>query len=347
MNDLSIDLFLSLVCDTMSAHCAALFMPTGNSFALVSAATSGNPNPIAASLEPGKGIVGWILRNQRPLIVNTLDTANRSYLGYYDMDAERRITAFLGVPIQNGGVLCVDAIGGQRSFTTTDQRTLSQAAAVITAQLKESEISKSQGRSNEYLEALASLQSLALEHTGWRHYLQSFLTILHETTAYDYVALAMLPEDSNTYIVEGETEELIIPKSKSLNLAIGSGLAGYVLNEGLPVFVEGTEGTPTSPLFGKIAGIPQFQGVICLPVRHSGTVCGVLIFASKKRCTISPAMKTLTTAAAAIIGSHLEILFLRHRVQAFLAQQTAGKKSPEPSKEATEDEAQNSSEQNS
>jgi len=318
MSDVSSsELLLSLICDCLGVHGVVLFTPAGDVCELEAASCTGKPTPIRCSIAPGKGLVGWILRNHQPLILNSFD-ATHSLLGYYDMAVERNITAFMGVPLAGGGALCMDSTDDRRSFTPRDQQLLQQFAAVAEAQIRLLRDYGTQTSVSECFEAAAKLQALAAKTPGWRRYLKEFLAILREASGLDYAALAMIPEGALNYSIEDETEPLLLANGASPSLPLGSGLAGWTFSEGLPVFAEGIDGTATSPLFGKLPEVPPFQSVICLPVVHSHTVCGVLVLAGEKGRPFPQALRTLVQMAAALLGDHLEALYLRHRIQSML-----------------------------
>ncbi len=311
------NLLLPLVCDALGVHSALLFLPDPDEDGayVAAAACVGNPAPIQATVAPGKGLVGWILRNKQPLILNTFD-ARLSSLGYYDTEMEETITSFMGVPLADGGVLCVDSTSG-RTFTLGDQQFLLRAAALVSAQAA----TTSEGMANvairHYFDALDKIQQLREEPLQWRTYLRKMLAILVDVTGFDYAALAMIPEEASSYVIEDETSPLMKTPDAPRALPLGSGLVGWVFNEELPVFADGIEGA-TAPLFGKHSQPLHFNCAICLPVTHSRTVCGVLILASQYAQSIPEGLRTFVRMATRELGTHLESLYLRHRVQSML-----------------------------
>lgn len=310
------DRLLSVVCDTLGVHSALLFLPDEDGAYVAAAACTAKPSPIQASIAPGRGLVGWILRNRQPLILNSFD-ARLSTLGYYEYEMEESITAFMGVPLTNGGVLCVDATADDRNFSTRDQQLLQRFASLVEDQSEKLDEEQNNASIRRYFETIEKIQTLREESLPWRGYLQQMLKLLLESTDYDYAALAMRPEDAQFFVIEAESEPFLLAEDAPETFPLGSGLVGWVFTEELPIFADGIE-TGAGPLFGKLPQDPMFKRAICLPVVHSRTVCGALILASQEAQPIPDGLRSFATMAARELGSYLETLYLRHRVQSML-----------------------------
>ena len=105
---------LALVASVFDAYSVVLFQPedeTGKSEARLTAFFSlGDEIARGARIPPGKGLVGWILRNKAPLLVDSIDQ-NQAFLGYYQEQSEPDIRSFMGCPVPGGGALCIDSVG--------------------------------------------------------------------------------------------------------------------------------------------------------------------------------------------------------------------------------------------
>lgn len=309
------DQLLSLACETLGVHSALLFRNDDEGAVLISAACMGAPTPVPVTIAPGKGLVGWILRNRQPLILNNFD-ADHSSLGYYEDSDEEQIAAFMGLPLPSGGVLCVDALPG-RTFEVRDQQQLQRFAELAESM---DQLMRNKGSETEvhtFFDALASLRQLHEDAPPWSTYLRNLLAVLARATGFDYVMLAMLPENAREYIIEAESSPLLCAQGGSAKLPLENGLVGWVFEEGRPYFGDGQR-SAVAPLFGKIPQDPGFQCVICVPVMHSRNVCGTLAFAGLQRRTFSDDLQTFVNLAASELGQHIETLYLRHRLLALL-----------------------------
>lgn len=318
MSTFDTDTLLQLARDALAAHCAVLFLPEPDGrFVLAASACEGSPATVPAAVAPGKGLVGWILRNRQPLVVNNFDPLH-SRLGYYEEKEEGNIAAFMGFPLPGGGALCVDCLE-PREFNRREQRVLQRLALLLNAGEETTEKQREVGDAAHYFEQMEPLCEISARRPHWKAYLASFLQLTAETTGFDYVCFASLPEGSSLYTIEGESAPLLLEGETPARLPLSSGVVGWVFrNEGLPFYAEGLDGSPAAPLFGKSAAVPDFQSAVCLPVTMNQATCGVLCFAGLEPRSMPEEMRAFVRIAARSLGRHLELLYLRHRVQTLL-----------------------------
>ncbi len=140
-----------------------------------------------------------------------------------------------------------------------------------------------------------------------------------ESTEFEYVAFATAQEGGSTYTVEGENTPLLITEDGMPELPLTSGgLVSWVFRNEVPVHAEGADGSPSTPLFGKLPGVPNFQSVMCLPVHLNKVTCGVLCFAGLTPRSLSQNLRTFTKIAVTYLAQYLEMLYLRHRLKSLL-----------------------------
>lgn len=309
---------LALVRTTFDAHSAVLFLPNESGQCTVALSSSdGEPLVQEVSIAPGKGLVGWILRQRQPVIVNNLDMRH-TFLGYYNTEEEEAISAFMGCYIPEGGALCIDSIK-PRSFTEADQLLLHRFARHIARQVHSAGLASDAEELRRYFSKIEELVDLGERNPGWKEYLSSFLKILAEGSNFDYVAFASATEGASTYTLEGENTPLLISGSDLPEFSLsGGGLVSWVFRNEVPVHAEGTESSPTTPLFGKIPDMPQFQSVICLPIQMNKITCGVLCLACQDPRELPSNIRSFTRMAAIQLAQYLERLFMRHRIKSLL-----------------------------
>lgn len=315
------DNILDLIRSVFQVHNVALFLPTedGN-YTLVSASTECEPYTEEFIIPPGKGLVGWVLRHQQPLILNNFDQ-RQGYLGYYSSNDEKLITSFMGCHLPGGGALCIDSITNH-VFTEVDQQLLYRFAKLVVRQINTMGNANNNQKLRRYYDGLEQLFKLH-EQTNWKEFLSLFLAIVTETTDSDYSVFVSSVEGASTYFVEGESSPLVIPNKKPLPefSLVNGGLLGWVFRNEVPIYAEGTDGSST-PLFGKVSYIPEFQSIICLPVSINKITCGVLCLAS---CTARPLpqdMRIFTKMATVSLAQYLNIVALKYRLNRLLPDAT-------------------------
>ena len=309
---------LALVRTTFDAHSAVLFLPdqSGN-YTVALSSTDNEPSVQEVTIAPGKGLVGWILRHKQPVIVNNLDMRH-TFLGYYDENDEGAISAFMGCHIPEGGALCVDSVR-PRAYTEEDQLLLHRFARHLARQVHSAGLACDAEDLRRYFTRLEQLSELSAQNPHWRDYLGAFLRLMAESTEFEYVAFATAQEGGSTYTVEGENTPLLITEDGMPELPLTSGgLVSWVFRNEVPVHAEGADGSPSTPLFGKLPGVPNFQSVMCLPVHLNKVTCGVLCFAGLSPRSLSQNLRTFTKIAVTYLAQYLEMLYLRHRLKSLL-----------------------------
>lgn len=252
------DSLLELVRTTFDAHSAVLFLPdrAGN-YEVALASTESAPFVREARIAPGRGLVGWILRHRQSVIVNDLERHSR--LGYYAEDEEEAIVAFMGCHLPRGGALCIDSVR-PRAYTEDDQALLLRFARHIARQAHSEVLADDAEDLRRYLSRLERLADLGMRRPHWNEYLSGFLSLVAESSGFDYVAFATSSEGASTYTVEGESAPLLVREgiAPEIPLATG-GLVGWVFRNEAPVHAEGGEASPAAPLYGKSPETPLFQ----------------------------------------------------------------------------------------
>jgi transcriptional regulator with GAF, ATPase, and Fis domain len=270
----------------------------------------------AASVFPGKGLVGWILRNRAPVRVDSLE-ANQ--IGYYQEGFEPDIRSFMGCPIPGGGALCVDS-PRQNAFAADGEKRL-HLFAVLFAQLQELASRNLQERTLAvYFDALSRLAEMRTSYTGWNAYLGRFLPLLAESAGFSYAAFASLAKDNSRYVVEGEHPAFLTQQGKPAELPVNAGIVGWVLRNGEEVVHEGGESGAGTLLFGKNSRVPEFACSLCLPVSVGKAVCGALCLAGTEPRAFTKELRDFVLLVADDLARLLDSIDLRYRIRALLPQ---------------------------
>lgn len=309
---------LSIVCSVFDAYSVVLFLPDeeGEAHHLAAAFSLGERIASNASVLPGKGLVGWIVRNRQPLLVPNFDQ-RQSNLGYYTGGEEANIKAFMGCPVPTGGALCVDS-KRQYSFSDKDHKILQMFAELISRQQGSTGRQELAGDIPRYFAELSVIQDLRFRYKRWPQFLQNYLRIMVEATGFDYCAFASVDEPGETYCVESESARLLLTGEEPLILPMGSGITGWVFRNDQPVIAEGVEGAPATVLFGKLPDMPDFQAAICMPVMVNKSTRGVLCLAHTNPRQIDESLRSFVRQSVDHLALFLENLYLKMRFRTML-----------------------------
>ena len=309
---------LSIVCSVFDAYSVVLFLPgeEGEAHRLAAEFSLGDKILPEVSILPGKGLVGWIIRNRQPLLVPNFEQ-RQSNLGYYADGEESNIKAFMGCPVPMGGALCVDS-KRQYSFSDKDHKILQMFAELISRQQGATGRQELAGDIPRYFAELGVIQDLRFRYKRWPLFLQNYLRIMVEATGFDYCAFASVDEPGETYCVEAESARLLLTGEDPLILPMGSGITGWVFRNDQPVVAEGTEGAPAAVLFGKLPDMPDFQATVCMPVMVNKSTRGVLCLAHTEPWQIDESMRSFIRQGVDHLALFLENLYLKMRLRTML-----------------------------
>ncbi|MDZ7760247.1 MAG: GAF domain-containing protein [Desulfovermiculus sp.] len=316
-DDSFFDRILGLVCSVFDAYSAVLFLHVGdNTYTLTSHFSLGDNIQKGTSVQPGKGLVGWVLRNNQPLVVNDFHREG-DCLGYYTPDAESKIKAFMGCPLTGGqGALCLDSKKSY-SFSAKDQKILHQFAQLIESlnqKFHEQEDSKQELRFYACLQAFYRLRH---SNPRWTFFLENLLQILANCTNFSYCLFASRDELGHGYSLEGWNKPVF--RRKDLlrkKFDINAGLIGWVFrNHKIITTADKGEQVRGTPLFEKHSDVPRFQSVVCLPLIVHLRTRGVLILADEENKPISNQLQDFISLVCDQLALFLENLYLKNKLR--------------------------------
>lgn len=311
---------LGIICSVFEAYSAVLFLPGDDENCRIGASFSlGDTISPNCIVKPGKGLVGWILRNRQPVLVSNFEQHNRG-LGYYsDEEDEERIKAFMGCPLPSGGVLCVDS-KRQYSFSEKDQKILQLFAELMTKnQALKGEMSFS-GDISRYFAELGIIQDLRYRYKRWSEFLKVFLQTLVGATGFEYAAFASVQVAGESYSVECESTPMLLHEEPLVLPMTSGSITSWVFSNDQPVIAEDIEGAPASALFGNVLDSPDFQAVMCFPISVNKTTRGVLCLAQSQPRQIDGDLRSFVRQAVEHLSLFLENLYLRTRLRSLMPQ---------------------------
>lgn len=310
---------LNIVCSVFDAYSAVVFLPKDDEhlFELSDCFSLGENINKDCVLEPGQGLVGWIIRNNKPLLVNDFDRQGDG-LGYYHRDAEAKIKSFMGCPLNKGqGVLCLDS-KRSFSFSTKDQKILhqfTQFIEILRSNLYQYELNQEK---YQYYVCLQTIQALKNKSTRWSQYLDGFLQILSEFTQFRHCFFASRDKDGQGFYLEGWNKPIFSKQDQhTQRFDTREGLIGWVFrNHSRISSNEGKHGRSLkTPLFRKHRDTPTFQSVICLPLVLNMKTRGVLVLADQDRLPITEELNNFLTLITDQLSLLLDNLYLKNKLR--------------------------------
>lgn len=331
---------LATLCSVLDAYSTVLFLAAPGlkgegAYRLAGKFSLGDYIDASAVIEPGKGLVGWIAKNNAPLLVPNFDQ-RKNHLGYYKDNEELRIKAFMGCALPNGnGVLCVDS-KRQYSFSDRDQKLLHLFAQMIADQSVRDGRDKASHTVRKYYDALKSVYTLRRRHSRWDYFLQEFLVLMASTAGCDYAVFCYNDLKTGEYVIEGENTPVVWkPKTQPPSFSVNRGTLGWVCRNGEPLFSNSPGGMPESSLFGRGGVTPQFQTVIALPIRMQKRTRGVLCLTNEAPLEITQDMRDFVLMASEHLSVFLENLYIKCRVRDLSVALSESQNRDMPSREET------------
>lgn len=277
----------------VSARTCALYLLDNDGQLRLREAASALELDAAPRLAPGEGIIGWVLENGAPVVMNEFDGV-RYRLPYYEERCD--VGSFLAVPVpapgseeQPGGrvahasgVLCAD-LQIEGALSPEHQQAFFMAASQVS-------------------EILASARTLRRVHEEKREFegLYDFSTALSGSLRADEIAGALL--DSARRIADFDLGAVVtvpaIEGAPVVRAAVGQGAGklegasvelsgsrtGWVLETGQALPLSQNAGGSRA-LFHAKEKLPRFEWVLLLPFASDSAegVLGCLVLASRKR----------------------------------------------------------------
>ena len=306
-----------ILCNVFDAYSSVLFLPyRKNQYYLASYFSLGDNITDDNIIEPGQGLIGWIIRNNQPILINNFD--RESYcLGYYSKESESKIKAFMGCPLQNGeGALALDS-NKAYSFSPKDQKILHQFVQLLeNLHYDFSQISYNEQEKNYYV-FLQLIRTLRQKQPRWPKFLDKFLQSLSEYTNFAYCFFAARDKNGTGYYLDGWNRS-IFSNSEEHNhyFDINSGLIGWVFkNNSMVSTADQISGNPGIPIFEKKLKQPDFQSVICLPLIVNMRTRGVLVLADTENKNISHELQNFLYLVNDYLALFLENLYLKNKLR--------------------------------
>ncbi len=307
---------LSTVSNVFDAYSSVLFLKNiGPIYSLVSYFSLGDNINLHSKVNHGQGIVGWIIKNRKPLVINDFSRENRT-LCYYLKGEEQRIKSFMGVPLQKGrGVLCVDS-KKTYTFTEKDLKILYNFAKLVDSFLDEYSKVQETEYVVDYYNAFQTICSLKDKFPKWDEYLLQLLNILSTYTGFFYCLFVSRNERGTGYYLERCNKKIEgMEGLEGKRFHINDGVIGWVFKNHKSIILSQERDRCVSSLFGKNYMGKEFHTIVCLPLIVNLKTRGVFVFLDKRKKNISKGLSDFFCLLSNHMSLFLENLYLKDKLR--------------------------------
>lgn len=232
----------------------------------------------------GDGMVGWVAKNEKPLIANQFDR-DTTTLQFYSVDED--IKSFMAVPLSQGkGVLSVDS-KHKYIFTEKSQKLLLGFADLITHQLEVSGLQIKERLYDRILNLHYQADRIGQQTKDFDDYLLNVLTLCLSFAKAEVGFIAFLtgPEAGTKYGIRALMGTTKANLQKQL-YSVEKGLVGWVFRKKRPLVLEAVKQTARkSYLFTPEDPFTGFSAFLGIPCFFQDLTLGVMGFISYGRCT--------------------------------------------------------------
>jgi signal transduction protein with GAF and PtsI domain len=272
--------FIELVSNIMESYTTTLFLADdhdGEGLILSSFHSLGSNIKKDCKVQSGEGIIGWVFREQKPVLAGYFDKRDATTLKFYEKDEE--IKSLIAIPLpENYGVLCVDS---KKSYVFTEEKEkiLRQMAKFIVSVINaENEI-----KGKNFLENLLSLSIKANEIIvnikDKKEFVKEFLEVFSEKINVNIVIF--IEEDNIGYFINKSDKNNVF-QELSYDLFDKYGLVGWVLKNKKELLLEKITKNDKSFILYKNEPFENFTNFLCFPLFfENDNKTGALAFVEK------------------------------------------------------------------
>ncbi len=278
---------LELLKTALHCHtCVLLWFDVRNEKLRIKELVSDSDAIAEEEIEPARGVIGPITRSRE--LVNLRDIrAGFRGLSYYR--EPQKVTAFLGVPvIENGhlrGVLCVDHVG-EKSFGPEAEKVVQETATYILRAIQNermfSSIERTRYELGRFYEASRKLNDVLTPADVYKVALES----VGEIVAYDFAALTMFDEETNTHsiaVVDSSAKlETDVASWVGTSFESNQGLVSMVVNNRHYLPFGGHFRDGTSVVFTREQRFEDMKSMLVMPLIVQDRPLGTFVIAHRE-----------------------------------------------------------------
>ncbi len=311
---------LGLVCSVFNAYSGVLFLrdkKNKHRYNLAGCFSLGD-NRFSEYIDvSNKGIISWIIKNKKPLLIANFERRSESILDYYYNNGKKEeIKSFMGCPLENDlGVLCVDS-KNKFSFTEKDQKLLYQFTQIIFSVHNEFFDYYKIKTGYNFYKTIQLIEQLKRNYQRWSDFLRKFLDVISYATGFKYCFFTTRDEKGEGFYIEDWNTPFLMDESLyNKKFSMDSGLIGWVFKNGKILVKDRNIDKEKLILFDKSTKTKLFRCVICLPIFIYLKVRGVLVLAEEYPKQITEEIKEFLTIISDQLSLFLENFYLKNKLR--------------------------------
>ncbi|GAB6161419.1 GAF domain-containing protein [Desulfothermus naphthae] len=308
---------LKCVSNVFDGYTSVLYLKDDSShYKMVSYFSLGDKVDKTSVVEEGRGILGWILKNKKALVINDFSREKRR-LCYYLNGEDKTIKSFMSTPLANKrGVLCVDS-KKTYTFSPKDQKILGQFAELVSVFLEQRDRFINYSETEKFYNCLKLISSLKQKYPKWDEYLDNLLKILCLYTGFLYCIFATRDERGEGYYLEKMNNIITgLEGYQGRKFRINGGLIGWVFkNHKAIILSDDLNQRPVGALVGSPLKGEKFNTIVCLPIIVNLKTRGVLIFLDREKRVITQSLSEFFQLLIDHLSLFLENLYLKNKLR--------------------------------
>ena len=260
--------FIDMISNVMEAYTTSLFVvdeEKNNYLKLYSYLSFSKKLVKNCTLSPGEGIVGWVFREQKPVLAAHFDRSTKT-LKFYSEDEE--IKSLMAVPLpEKMGVLCVDSKKSYR-FTEEREKIFRQMAVTAVSLIKGERERKEKEFLHNLVKFLVEMEDVIESSSKNISFVDMILSRIVNKLQLSH-AFFVVP-GNDVHICEKDTikNETKCNKEEK-DYYSPDGLLGWTVKNNKKLVIEKrNEKREKSFILNKKEEIKQFSNIICIPLSN-------------------------------------------------------------------------------
>jgi signal transduction protein with GAF and PtsI domain len=256
--------FIDLISNIMESYSTTLFLADDDDdegLMLASFQSLGSNVKKDCKVRSGEGIIGWVFREQKPVLAGYFDKRDATTLKFYEQDEE--IKSLIAIPLPNNyGVLCVDS---KKSYVFTEEKEkiLRQMASVLVSIINAENEIKEKKSVEKLLSLSINASEIIVNTKDKREFVKEFLELFIENI---HVEIGVFVEENKTVYFRYKVNKENIFEQLSYEVFDKYGLVGWVLKNKKELFLEKITKNDKSFILNKSEPFENFTNFLCFPL---------------------------------------------------------------------------------
>ena len=256
------------------------------------------------------GLTEHILRTGQPLLIQSDLEQIRAKLGV-DFIPARPARSFCAVPILLGGrpsgVMAALSTEREFQFQERDLEVMRTAAGQLGVAIENARLFSEEQRRARHLAFLNNISKMAISSEDAEQMMVDIVREIQKNFRYDHIGIGIM--DYATKDIEIKAEAGSTSQALGRRIAVGTGVLGKVARTGVSALVQNA-----GP--GQLAGVmPESRAVLCLPIKYSEALLGVLNVESRAENAFAPQDVLILNTLADLLATALHNSFVFQKLQ--------------------------------